>query len=407
MSEPGLRMRVVVVWIDWYAYHVARFRGLMSAPELAGSVAGIELVGGIGVHAGLKFREALPADLPIHTLMPQDGWRDVGKFKLARLVWAKLNELDPEVVLVPGYYTLPGLAIAVWARVHGAVSVLMTESTAYDHGRMRWKEFIKGLGLRLLFDWAVAGGKAHIEYLHQLGFPPERIVNRYDVVDNRFFTAGAAALRAQPGATTPLHKGPFFLYVGRLAPEKNVGNLLESWIAYRAGGGSWPLVLVGEGPEASALRENAANSAYGGEVHFPGLKSSAELLPFYAAAGCFVLPSTREPWGLVVNEAMAAGLPVLVSDRCGCAPDLVVEGKTGFVFSPIDQTNLTHLLLTMEQLSPEQRQQMGSAAAEHVMQFSPEGFGASIAQIYVRTTGESKRALSNRTELSPAKGDAQ
>ena len=310
--------RVAVIWIDWYAYHVARFRGLESAPSLAGHTVGIELVGGIGVHAGLKFREELPQQLAIQTLMPTTSWSNANKLELAWQLWKKLSWLKPEVVLVPGYYTLPALAAAIWARVHGAASVLMTESCAMDHVRTGWKESVKGLSMRALFGWAVTGGRLHVDYLHQLGFPADRIAGFYDVVDNDMFREGTDALRKDSNASAwNLPAQPYFLYVGRLAEEKNIVMLLRSWFAYRRNGGSWPLVLVGDGPRKEELQALVAASSFAGDVYFPGLKSSAQLLPFYAFAGCFVLPSKREPWGLVVNEAMAAKLPVVVSDRCG------------------------------------------------------------------------------------------
>ena len=368
---------LAVLWIDWYPYHVARFRGLLSAPSLAGRTVGIEFVGGVGVHAGLKFREDLPADLPVETLMPGTAWREANKFQLARMLWQRLSMLDPEVVLIPGYYTLPAIAAAVWARVHGAAGVLMTESTEGDHQRSFWKERIKGLGLRVLFQWAVSGGKAHRDYLQQLGFPATRVAGFYDVVDNRFFAEGTQKLRDATLSATR----PYFLYVGRLAEEKNVGTLLASWLEYRKAGGDWPLVLVGDGPEAASLKASAAASAYPDDVLFPGLKASQALLPYYAFAGCFVLPSSREPWGLVVNEAMASGLPVLVSDVCGCGPDLVRQGLNGFCFAPTDRTALTSLLHSMEQMPPEQRERMGRRSSEIVAHYSPERFGRAIASI--------------------------
>ena len=310
--------------------------------------------------------------------MPGTAWRDAGKFTLARRLWRKLSELDPEVVLVPGYYTLPAVAAALWARVHGSASVLMTESTATDHTRNRLKEWVKSLGIRLLFSWAVAGGKAHVDYLLQLGFRKDRITGFYDVVDNDLFHDGTRALRLESDSTSPQK---YFLYVGRLAAEKNVAGLLDSWLLYRRSGGTWPLVLVGDGPEFATLKATADASPYAAEVIFPGLKSSHELLPFYAFAGCFVLPSTREPWGLVVNEAMAAALPVLVSDRCGCAPDLVTAGLNGYVFDPTNSVELTSLLHNMERLPAEQQTRMGAASSAAIRNFSPARFGQSIATI--------------------------
>ncbi len=383
------RCRVAVIWIDWYPYHVARFRGLDAASSLRGGVVGIELVGGVGVHKGLKFREELPAGLAVETLVPGASWLEVNKIELARALWRRLSELNPEVVLVPGYYTLPAIAAALWARVHGRTSVLMTESTAADHRRSWWKELPKRLALRALFQWAVTGGRAHVAYLRQLGFPADRIVGCYDVVDNAMFREGALALRADVADAPPV-RSPYFLYVGRLAEEKNVAGLMASWGAYREQGGSWPLVLCGDGPERARLEVAAAQSDHGAEVHFPGLKTSRELLPLYAHAGCFVLPSTREPWGLVVNEAMAAELPVLVSDRCGCAADLVREGVNGFTFDPADREALTQLLLRVDRASAEERAEMGRRSGEVIGSFTPQGFGEAIARVAAaRTKGAS------------------
>jgi 1,2-diacylglycerol 3-alpha-glucosyltransferase len=392
------RCRAAVIWIDWYAYHVARFAGLEAAPSLSGKVVGIELVGGVGVHHGLKFREDLPEQFAIETLMPKASWHEASKFQLARTLWQRLSALDPDVVLVPGYYTLPAIAAALWAKLHGRISVLMTESTAYDHERVGWKEFLKSVILRTLFDWAVAGGKAHVTYLQQLRFPADRITGFYDVVDNDFFAQGTQSLRTRSATEFGL-PSPYFLYVGRLSKEKNVDGLLTSWIEYRKDGGTWPLVLVGDGPEASALRQLALHSDFASDVIFAGLKSSHELLPFYAFAGCFVLPSTREPWGLVVNEAMASALPVLVSNRCGCAPDLVLENGNGVTFDPCDRVSITASLHAIERTDAQDRKRMGQRSAEIIQGFSPCRFGRSIAAI-----ADSSR---EQRRMAPLPGGAQ
>ena len=383
LDRPG-PCRVAVIWIDWYAYHVARFRGLLETPGLQGHVAGIELVGGVGVHAGLKFREPLPADLPVTTLLEDGNWQDASKLRLSRRLWQALTRLDPDVVLVPGYYTLPGIAAALWARAHGRVSVLMTESTAEDHRRSGPRELAKSLLVRSLFDWAVTGGTAHRRYLAQLGFAEDRVARFYDVVDNTAIAHATSALRSTP--ESPTH--PFFLYVGRLAPEKNLAGLVDAWLAYRRGGGAWPLVLAGDGPERTALEQQLAGSPFAADVTFTGLCTSHQLMPLYAAAGCFVLPSTREPWGLVVNEAMAASLPVLVSRRCGCAQDLVEEGKNGYSFDPIARDpaddSVPSLAARLEQiaaLSTQTRRQMGRNSAARIRPYSPAGFGSEIATI--------------------------
>lgn len=372
--------RVVVLWIDWYAYHVARFRGLVENPELAGHVIGLEMVGGIGVHAGLKFRETLPEEMPVETLLPDSNWADAGQVRLAREVWKALSRHNPEAVLVPGYYTLPGLAAALWAKVHRRRSILMTESTRADHQRTWWKEAFKGWLMRSLFDWAVSGGKAHRQYLEDLRFPSDRIAGCYDVVDNRTLGRRAAHLRQRSAAEFGL-PDKYFLYVGRLSPEKNVDGLVSAYLQYRRSGGTWSLVIVGDGPQASQLRDLATSSEFGSSVCFAGHKGSADLPPFYAFAGCFVLPSTREPWGLVVNEAMASGVPAIVSNLCGCAPDLIMEGRTGLTFSPSRPDELTSSLHLFGSFSDEHLRRMGANALDHIQAYSPDGFGAEVARI--------------------------
>lgn len=380
-AAPRPTAGIAVIWIDWYAYHVARFEGLIRHPELAGRVAGVELVGGIGVHAGLKFREDLPAALPVETLFPDNSWGEVKGWRAARAVWKCLDELDPGTVLVPGYYTAAGLAAALWGKLNGRRTVLMTESTAADHERAGPKEAAKGLLIRHLFAWAIAGGTPHRRYLEQLGFPPDRIAGSYDVVDNAFFGERSAAIRKHSGPADFDLPPRYFLYVGRLAEEKNISGLLRSYLEYRQAGGRWALVLVGDGPQRKQLEHTAAQSPYPNDIRFPGLKGTPELPQYYAFAGCFVLPSTREPWGLVANEAMAAGLPLIVSRRCGCAEDLLSEGENGCSFDPATPGDLTACLTAVNALTEDARREMGQRSQQIVARFSPDTWAAEVARI--------------------------
>jgi 1,2-diacylglycerol 3-alpha-glucosyltransferase len=373
--------RIAVIWIDWYAYHLARFKGLQSAIGSDGEVRGIELVGGVGVHKGYTFRVGVPEGLPVETLRPRDSWHDTGKLSLAITLFRRLSALNPAVVLIPGYYTLPAIAAALWCKWKQRTSVLMTETTATDHVRKGWREGIKSRLIRTLFDWAVTGGKAHDRYLLQLGFPNNRIAHFYDVVGNAHIRDGVEAVRAQ--TTHESHDLPedYFLFVGRLSPEKNVLGLLSSWLTYRDAGGTWSLLLAGDGADSMALRQLAASSPHAADVHFLGHRSARELLPVYAFAKCFVLPSTREPWGLVVNEAMAASLPVIVSNCCGCAEDLVQHGANGYIFDPTDKRQLTECLTTVSSLTTEARLRQGERSLQRIAIFSPQNFGQEVAAI--------------------------
>lgn len=158
------------------------------------------------------------------------------------------------------------------------------------------------------------------------------------------------------------------LFIGRLADEKGLDLLLESFSDIAEDGEV--LVLAGSGPAESSLRRRAEALGLVG-VRFVGYVPQAELPSYLAAADYLVLPSIttptfREPWGLVVNEAMAAGLPVLATDSVGAVPGgLVVHGLTGLVTREGDRAGLSSAIALLAR-EPKLRKQLGDAAREHV-----------------------------------------
>src|SRR5438270_5875540 len=110
-----------------------------------------------------------------------------------------------------------------------------------------------------------------------------------------------------------------------------------------------------------------------GYVHLPGFKHYSELQVYYALAKAFVHASTTEQWGLVVNEAIASGLPVIVSERCGCAPELVRDN--GFTFDPTDEYALASRLLSMASVTDEERKALGNASYRISENFATDRFG--------------------------------
>jgi 1,2-diacylglycerol 3-alpha-glucosyltransferase len=381
-SEVESKLVTTVIWIDWYSYHVSRFRALLEHASFDRKVTGIELVGGCGVHRGMQFRDSERAGLPIFSLFPDADWDQTGQMKLAWAVWKKLNQFSPSSVLVPGWYTAPAIAAALWARVHGRRSILMSETTEQDHNRVWWKESIKRFLIRLLFDFGVAGGKPHIRYLTQLGLPAHRIARYYDVVDNQFYQQQTDQARefSSHSQIADLPRN-YFLYVGRLAPEKNVQATLQAFAKYRQSGGTWSFVFVGDGSERPALERQSQELGVAEHVLFAGLKTSKETIAYYAFAGCFVLPSIREPWGLVVNEAMASGLPLIVSNRCGCAEDLVEHGSNGYLFDPANDGDLVDRMLTVSTSSEAALGAMRRRSREIISDYSPEHWASEVARV--------------------------
>jgi glycosyltransferase involved in cell wall biosynthesis len=171
-------------------------------------------------------------------------------------------------------------------------------------------------------------------------------------INNLFFQEAAAEARLQAGELRKLLHLPkkFFLYVGALSPEKNLRRTLQAYRVYseKIDREAWDFVIAGAGAEESRLRQTLDARTLE-SVKFLGFHPWEELGTIYGLASCFILPSLSETWGLVVNEAMAAGLPVLVSERCGCVPELVEEGRNGYTFDPYDVAQLADLMGRLSQ----------------------------------------------------------
>ncbi len=296
----------------------------------------------------------------------------------ARVV-ALLEERQPAAVAIPGWADALALAALGWCARSGKPAIVMSESTAHDATRHAVREWIKRTLLRGC-SAALVGGSAHVAYLATLGFPRDRIFTGYDIVNNAHFAV----------ADPP--RGGGFLASARFIEKKNLPRLLRVYAAYRREGGGWPLTLLGDGPlrrDLLALRDELGLTAH---VAMPGFEQYDGLPSRYAAADAFIHASTTEQWGLVVNEAMAAGLPVLVSKRCGCAPDLVAEGRNGFTFDPEDEAEITARLRDLSS-SPD-LQRMGEASREIIADWTPTRFGEGMKSAV-------ETALSRPRQASP------
>jgi glycosyltransferase involved in cell wall biosynthesis len=209
----------------------------------------------------------------------------------------------------------------------------------------------------------------------------DRIFLGYDVVDNSHFREGAA--KARSGAASERARlglpPKYFLCVCRFEEKKNLGTVVRSYARYRLRSKRpWSLVIVGDGLLRPEIEAETAQLGLCGSVLFPGAISYEAIPAYYGLAGCFVHASTTEQWGLVVNEAMAAGLPLLVSERCGCAPELVRSGENGYLFNPGDPDGLAELMVRISENS-ERAAQFAGAGEAIIAQWGPERFGEGLA----------------------------
>jgi glycosyltransferase involved in cell wall biosynthesis len=361
-----------------------------------------------------------------HTLFPSTG---ASRAEIRKAVADRLDALRPEVICVSGWGLAVSLAAMEWASRNGVPVVMMSESNEFDESRSLLKEFIKRRLVGLCAS-GLAGGTPQADYLVKLGFPGERVFTGYDVVDNGFFSEGVRKIVenqalgkgcgrlpkvAPVGRHSPPEEGavnqgsrvegeegianwPYFFACARFGKKKNLPGMIRAYAQYqkkveRRGTrvesqtqqsinneqpSPWELVIAGEGGERSLIEQTIRDYGVADHVHLVGPKGYGELPSYYAHASAFIHASTTEQWGLVVNEAMAAGLPVLVSNRCGCAADLVKDGENGWTFDPKNEDEMADLMLKISG-DEEQRREMGRKSREIIENWGPARFASGLS----------------------------
>ena len=306
--------------------------------------------------------------------------------KVGRAIQQALDNCRPDAVAIPGWSDAVAVSAIQWCLANRIPAIVMSETTAWDERRSVWKEWIKGRIIKM-FAAGLVGGKPHAEYLAKLGMASEQVVSGYDAVDNDYFSQKSKEARLQSSGLRQKFALPenYFLASARFVEKKNLFNLIRAYAFYRnlaqkekrRESEIWDLVLLGDGRLKPKLCELIADLGLQKNIVLPGFKQYVELPAFYALAKAFIHPSTIEQWGLVVNEAMASGLPVLVSSRCGCAQDLVQEGVNGFTFSPNDTQQLAQLMLKISD-ARFPLSDLGAASAAIIANFGTQQFACGM-----------------------------
>jgi glycosyltransferase involved in cell wall biosynthesis len=373
MPEPR---KIAILFLNFGPYHVARLQAAERLGEAKGfEVVGLEIAGTMQIYPWLRDAGSLKRH---YTILPQAVWENVSVSQIVKRTWQKLTQIKPDILAICGYSDPAMLTALAWSSFYRKCAILMSDSKIDDQPRQPWKEWLKRQ-LVSRFHGALVAGTPQRRYAVRLGLPPARVFLGYDVVDNDYFARGAAAARREKERCRSLLglPRPFFLSVGRFVEKKNLFRLLAAYRLYREASlpEPWDLVLCGSGPLEAKLQA-AARELPG--VHFPGFKQAEELPAYYGLAGVFIMPSSHfEQWGLVVNEAMAAGLPVLVSRACGCAQDLVQEGVNGFTFDPFEVEGLTRLMVKMASGEVD-LESMGEASQRIIAAWTPEVFAENL-----------------------------
>lgn len=387
-------MRILIVHnLLWAHYKSAVFQALQQRVDQQPNVTMLvlQIARNERSRAGLETdkSESAPTYTYTYKLLFDRYLEDVSLFERIRALLRQARAFRPDVINLTGYYDPAQLLLLAWAKLNGIRVVMQNESTAADHDRGGWKEQFK----RLIFnrcDGFFCFGSQSARYVTDFGINPEKILLQKNAVDNP--TLQAVYEKAIPQRAVQqqlLGLRPHnFIFVGRLIEFKNLPVLISAFAEARnqsPNASQWGLILVGDGVERDLLVDQVKSLELAGSVKFLPGRPWYTVPEILALSDVLVLPSRSEPWGLVVNEAMACGLPVLVSNRCGCVADLVHDGQNGFVFDPNQATQLTQRLVDFMDDRVD-TQQMSIAAKQLISPYSPEAVAKGMLQGFSKIT---------------------
>jgi glycosyltransferase involved in cell wall biosynthesis len=297
---------------------------------------------------------------------------------------AALEKARPDVIICGGYNYLASWQSLFWTRQRKVPFIAWVESNARDHrSGDPATEFLKRKFLRSCAA-VIVPGKSSFQYVRGYLVPEDVIFTAPNAVDTELFAQGADTARQNAASRREELGLPprFFVYVGRLVREKGVFELLQAYgtlspdLQAQVG-----LVFVGDGAARASLSQNAPTG-----VQFKGFAQRDQLSNYYGLADAFVFPTHSDPWGLVVNEAMACGLPIIASNAAGCVADLVTDGWNGRVVAPQRTEELASAMTELARDS-EIRATMGKRSRERISAFSPQACAAGIAAAVIFTSG--------------------
>lgn len=367
---------------------------------------------GLDVAMDAGFGQAFQWDVPLldgytHTFLPNTASKpDVSRFSGVRISGADsvLARGNHDALMLLGWQTLAHVQMLRAAWQLGIPAILRGESTLQREPATRARASTRRVVWlpirRRLYHAAFSRVQAFLvigtrnrDYYRSFGVPEHKLYWAPYAVDNDWFSLSDHDREAaRSRVRSRLRVGPntvVFASSAKLIARKRPVDLIDAVAAVRSRGVDAHALFVGDGEERATITRRAEKQGIAGAVTIAGFVNQRELPDWYAAADALVLPSdSRETWGLVVNEAMAAGLPVVVSDAAGCSVDLVRPGENGFTYPCGDVTALGDCLTSVAALGTTGRREFGRRSREIV-----KAFGIDVA---VRATEDAVRAVCAR-----------
>jgi glycosyltransferase involved in cell wall biosynthesis len=281
----------------------------------------------------------------------------------------RLRRINAMAIYIDGWESPAFFITALYAKKIGMELMYGYRGTTGSH---RFKNlFIRKIRSAIFSkaDFIVTAGTASTRAVEAMGIASEKIITLFNPVDVGWFHSFAKDHR------TPQSQGHRYIYVGQLIERKNVASVIQAFAAIKNEDDT--LIIAGDGPLASELKRLSDSLGIERLVQFVGHKSQEELAALYAASNTFILASTNEVWGLVVNEALASGLHVVVSNKCGAA-DFVKDMKGAYICET-DQKSI------QEAMKASSSAWNGYIKEPEILKFTPEKFADGVLSSCTRT----------------------
>lgn len=312
--------------------------------------------------AGLDFRHVIVGGLTKKR-------EDAVSYHLSPRIAAAVVRARPEAVISAGF-SIPTAYTAGYCAAKRVPLLIQSDGTSYSERHLDVAQRLSRAVLLRIASACVANSRLAAERFRELGVGPDRIFRAPHSTDVARFWEAAAQRRP--------HGSPVrVLSVGRLIPRKGLDRLLRAIALASADHPEIRLVVAGSGPEEARLRRLAVE--LGVDFELRGFIDQSSLPALYGEADIFAFPTLDDPFGMVLLEAAASGLPLIASERAGATPEFVREGETGFVVDPDNVEGMAAGLVELAR-DPSRRRRMGEAAHRATQERTPQRAAAGYAE---------------------------
>lgn len=309
-------------------------------------------------------------------LFPDQGVQDLSPDSIKQALFSKLDEIDPDIIIGGSIVFFSGALGIRWAKQHKKKFVMFDDGKPSHIKRNFLVQSIKDIITNQADGLWLPSEEYNKEYSNLDG---NKILffHGYNCIDNRLF-------RSDKKRTFDTRS---IICVARLVPVKNIDGLLKAWRIVEENKTGYKLILIGHGPKYEQLNTIVSDNKLTNVV-FAGAISNEELTEYYHNADAFILPSLYESWGLVVNEAMAAGLPVLLSRKINAINSLLQEGINGFSFDPSNSDDMTEAIMKYINLEEKEKVSMSESSLRIINTMSYENMGMQLYSAINKIAGK-------------------